>query len=214
MSVNEEQNIMSNEFYDVCQPFYLDNSSDDVLTSYPSQNPIDLHAQSHTLPSAAASSLPNMTAMDAIDYMNAASDYVSNQETANHSHCPSNIHTINGLLNISSHYQVGNSTNNSYPAPVFFQTLPGFSAPDVDNDYPSNPALNQSSISYIFTQMPMQTSHLSNNSNEFANPGYAVTKVECTHLGMISAADVDKILTVSREWERNSCTFVFVDNAY
>jgi len=185
MSVNEEQNIMNDGYHtNISQQFY---HLDDV---YPSQNPIGLHAQSYTLPSATGSSVPNMTAMNAMDYMNVTGDYVSYQETANHSHCPSNTHT----MNISSHGQVESNTNSSYP--VSFQTLLGFSGLGVGNNYLSNHAANQPSvsISYIFTQMPMQTSHLSNNSNEFANPRYAVTKVECTHLGMISAADVENIL--------------------
>ena len=93
-------------------------------------------------------------------------------------------------MNVPSHNQVKNHMNSSHPNPAPVS----FSAPDVDNDYPSNPALNQSSISYIFTQMPMQTSLSSTNSNEFTNPGYAVTKVECTYLGMISAVDIENFL--------------------
>ncbi|CAG8575217.1 2025_t:CDS:1 [Paraglomus brasilianum] len=200
MSVNEEQNIMNNGYYtNVCQAFYPDDNLDNTLTSYPSQ----MHAQSHILPSATAFPFPNnvdMTVTNTMDYRNAASDYALYQETANYPvsyHCPSDIHTMNGQSNMPSHDQVGNYTNDSYPAPVSFQTLLGFSALDVENNYPSDPVINHSSILYIFTQMPMQTSLSSNNSNiinESTNSGYVVMKVECTHLGRISAADMEKIL--------------------
>ncbi|CAG8597445.1 1380_t:CDS:1 [Paraglomus brasilianum] len=106
--------------------------------------------------------------------------------------CLSDIHTMNGQSNIPIQDQVGNYTNSSYQVPV---SLLGFSALDVENNYPSDPVINHSSISYILTQMPMQTSLSSNDTNiinEPTNPGYVVMKVECTHLGRILAADIEK----------------------
>ena len=49
------------------------------------------------------------------------------------------------------------------------------------------------------TQMPPQTSLSPNVMNEPTRTEYVVMKVDYTPLVMISAADVDKILTVSRE---------------
>ena len=141
-----------------------------------------------------------MTVTNTMDYRDAASDYASYQETSNYLvsyQFPSNIETRSGQLSMPSHDQVGNYTNGSYPAPASFQTLLGFSALDVENNYPSDPVINHSSISYIFTQMPVQLLLLSNNSNvinESTNSEYVVMKVECIHLGSVSAADIEKLL--------------------
>ncbi|CAG8644742.1 10446_t:CDS:1 [Paraglomus brasilianum] len=195
-------------YYNNVQSSYPEDFFDD--THPPIQTPINLLAPIHTEDFHPPVTPDNVgITMNTMDYRNTG-DHTSYQGDCSVSG-PDNVDTMDGQLNTpcppACYDQVETHTNSSCPFPISFQTFRGSSVPyPGTTNFQHHGMINNTSISYVLTQMPPQTppqtSFSSNNSNvmnEPTHPGYAVTKVEYTQLGRISTADIDKILAIIRE---------------
>ena len=109
---------------------------------------------------------------EGIGYRNSSLPYIQ----------PGDINSMNGHLNPSHRNPIETHTNDPRRIPVSFHTRYGPS--NILNCSRTNSCSHHSSSSYILTHEP-------------ASHGYLVTKVEQTRsvLGMVSAADIDKMLS-------------------
>ncbi|CAG8632530.1 8817_t:CDS:1 [Paraglomus brasilianum] len=216
-----ELNNMNNDsvrcYNNVCQLSYSDDFNFDDTNTI--QMPIDLLVSSHTQdfhPPVISFPLPNNVditspTMNTVDYGNTgySTSYQDNPSDSYYYTHPSNVDTMDGQLNIpcppARYDHVEIPANGSWPLPGSFQRLHGSSVqypdtttPGLTNNYLQHlGTIDNTSIAYMLTQMPPpQTSLSSNVMNEPASTEYIVMKVEYTR---ISAADIDRILAVSRE---------------
>ena len=209
-----ELNNMNNDsvryYNNVCQLSYSDDFNFDDT------NPIQMPVSTHTQDSVVSFPLPDNVditspTVNTVDYGNTgySTSYQDDPSDSYYYTRPSNVDTMDGQLNIpcppARYDHVEIPANGSWPLPVSFQTLhgpsvqyPNTTTPGLTNNYLQHlGTIDNTSIAYMLTQMPPpQTSLLSNVMNEPASTEYIVMKVEYTR---ISAADIDRILAVSRE---------------
>ena len=125
------------------------------------------------------------------DFLPSASMNTTDYESTGYQSNPSisgNLNSMNGHLNPPIYNQVEAHTNDSYPShgsSVYRSDMTNNGPTDNHFQHSNSRTTNNRSISYILTHEP-------------ASHGYLVTKVEPTRTVWVSAADIDKMLAVTR----------------